>query len=439
VAKPRIAIIGAGWAGLTAAWHLSKGGCSITLFEAAHEAGGRARRSPPVDGFSGPLDNGQHLLSGAYTETLTLLQALGVAESSVLKRQRLDLRRVDGRFRLRAPALPAPWHLAIALLRAHGLSWRSRWAAFRLMRDLEACDFKPACATVADLLDSHRQTGELTRLLWEPLCLAALNTPIHQACATLFAAVLRDALAGKARQSDLLLPTVDLGRVLPDPVLLELQRGKHTLRLGTPIRQLEPPSPDGWQLEGQCFEAVVVATGFEPARRLLASLPQAPALPAFEHEPIATLYLRLPPHWRAPQTLLMLVDDPPRRWHGQWLIDRGQLLGPLHAGELAVVISAARPALELGRDALMQAVIDQLKAQLPKLPEPLACRLIVEKRATFRASPGLKRPAVRVGVPGLYLAGDYTDTGYPAVLEGAVRSGRAAAQAVLQDLGQRID
>ncbi len=428
----RVAVIGAGWAGLAAAWRLLQTGFSPTLFEAAHEAGGRARRTP-ADGFAGPLDNGQHLLSGAYTQTLALLGELGLAEADVLQRQRLDLRRIDGRFRLHAPALPAPLHLALALLGAQGLSWASRWAAIRLMRHLERCRFQPAAGTVTELLAAQHQPEELTRLLWEPLCLAALNTPISQACATLFAAVLRDALAGPARHSDLLLPRVDLGRVLPDAVLQRLRLAGHAPRLGHAVRQLAQQAQGGWLVDAEPFDAVVLATGAEPARRLLAGIAQAPIIPAFEHEPIATVYLRLPTHWQAPQTLLMLADDPARHQYGQWLVDRGRLLGAPHAGELAVVISAAGPALALGREGLMQAVQDQLGQQLPELPAPLARQLIVEKRATFRAVPGLMRPKVCTAVRGLYLAGDYTDTGYPAVIEGAVRSGLAAAQALQND------
>jgi len=432
----KAAVIGAGWAGLAASVALREAGAKVTVFEAGHTPGGRARRVFHTD-FDAPLDNGQHLLSGAYKHTLALMRRVGRNPDALLMRRPLQLASLDGRFRLAAPRLPAPLHMAVAILRARGLAWEDRLATLRLMRGLKAMSWTPPREwTVLHLLHYHAQSDALIRQVWEPLCLAALNTPTATASAALFARVLRDSLTGSRENSDMLLPCTDLSALWPDAAARQV-----TMRYGSTVRQLRP-SAEGIDINQERFDAAVLAVPPAFAARLLdAPLREAgatgllDALKAFEYMPIATLNLRLQDPWRLPEPMMMLREESTRDHYGQWLFDRAQLAGDTKAGELAVVTSAATSLAERNRRQLIEALIDQVAeqaarhpARLPAMPEVAAAELFIEKRATFAAVPGLTRPLNSTPWPTLALAGDWTDTGYPGVLEGAVRSGLNAAR-----------
>lgn len=290
--------------------------------------------------------------------------------------------------------------------------------------------------TVQQLLHYHAQSDALIRQVWEPLCLAALNTPVASASAALFARVLRDSLAGRREDSDLLLPCTDLSALWPDAAARQV-----TMRYGSTVRQLRP-SQDGIDINQERFDAAVLAVPPAFAARLLDAPLRAvgatgllDALRAFDYLPIATLNLRLAGPWRLPEPMMMLREEPGRGHIGQWLFDRAQLAGDAQAGELAVVASAATGLAERNRQQAIEAIIDQVAEQaagypqrLPPMPEVAAAELFIEKRATFAAVPGLTRPLNSTPWPTLALAGDWTDTGYPGVLEGAVRSGLDAAR-----------
>ncbi|CAB3865780.1 Hydroxysqualene dehydroxylase [Achromobacter aegrifaciens] len=432
----KAAVIGAGWAGLAASVALREAGAKVTVFEAGHTPGGRARRVFHTD-FDAPLDNGQHLLSGAYKHTLALMRRVGRNPDALLMRRPLQLASLDGRFRLAAPRLPAPLHMAAAIVRARGLAWKDRLATLRLMRGLKTMAWTPPREwTVLHLLHYHAQSDALIRQVWEPLCLAALNTPTATASAALFARVLRDSLTGSRENSDMLLPCTDLSALWPDAAARQV-----TMRYGSTVRQLRP-SAEGIDINQERFDAAVLAVPPAFAARLLdAPLREAgatgllDALKAFEYMPIATLNLRLQDPWRLPEPMMMLREESARDHYGQWLFDRAQLAGDTKAGELAVVTSAATGIAERNRRQVIEALIDQVAeqaarhpARLPAMPEVTAAELFIEKRATFAAVPGLTRPLNSTPWPTLALAGDWTDTGYPGVLEGAVRSGLQAAR-----------
>nr|WP_208025159.1 hydroxysqualene dehydroxylase HpnE [Achromobacter insolitus] len=436
VGPVKAAVIGAGWAGLAASVALREAGAKVTVFEAGHTPGGRARRVFHTD-FDAPLDNGQHLLSGAYKHTLALMRRVGRNPDALLMRRPLQLASLDGRFRLAAPRLPAPLHMAVAILRARGLAWKDRVATLRLMRGLKAMSWTPPRDwTVLHLLHYHAQSDALIRQIWEPLCLAALNTPAATASAALFARVLRDSLTGSRENSDMLLPCTDLSALWPDAAARQV-----TMRYGSTVRQLRP-SKEGIDINQERFDAAVLAVPPAFAARLLETpLREAGAtgllnaLKAFEYMPIATLNLRLQDPWRLPEPMMMLREESARDHYGQWLFDRAQLAGDTKAGELAVVTSAATGIAERNRQQVIEALIDQVAeqaarhpARLPAMPEVSAAELFIEKRATFAAVPGLTRPLNSTPWPTLALAGDWTDTGYPGVLEGAVQSGLQAAR-----------
>ena len=427
--EPAVAVVGAGWAGLAAAVELARAGVAVTVYEAAAIPGGRARR---VLHAGAALDNGQHLLLGAYRETLRLV-ALVTDPARVLHRQPLRLVSGSG-FRLACPPLPAPLHLLAGLLGARGLSWADRLAAVRFMARARRAGFRaPPGATVSALLQAWGHTPALTRHLWEPLCLSALNTPLDEADATTFLAVLRDGLTRARADADLLLPRADLSQVFPEPAVRFVSDHGGQVRLGCAVTGLHR---DGTSLRVESaagratFRHVILAADPVRAGRLLQGLSGAEsaerAIDALAHEPITTVYLRL----AAPGAGLgeaMLGDE---AGPAQWFFDRERLCG--QAGWVAGVVSASSAWRSRGHELLAAAVHAQLQALTGRAPALLDQFVVSERRATFRCVPGLERPGLDTGVPGLLLAGDYVRSEYPATLEAAVRSGVACAHRVLQ-------
>ena len=439
----KVAIVGAGWAGCAAAVEATRLGHSVTLFESARGAGGRARRVDcRVNGQPLALDNGQHILIGAYTETLRLMQTLGVDPGSSLLRLPLRLQFPNGEglaFPRSAvfaawpggPRWPAAWQAAWGIAMARGWSWGDKASLLRLALRWRAGGF--VCApglSVAALCKGL--SPRALRGLVEPLCVSALNTPAERACAQVFLRVMQDALFSQPGGADLLLPRTDLSALLPDAALVWLAARGPAPRLGVRVQALTR-SATGWQLSAsgsadldnteENFDAVLLACPPPEAARLATGTMADWAAHAagLQHEPIATVYARVVPGESAanklPQPMLALhcsADAP-----AQFVFDRGQLGEP--AGLLAFVVSAS-----VGDKALLSAqVLAQGQAQLGL--QLKLVQTIVEKRATFACTPGLLRPAAQIA-PGLLACGDYVAGPYPATLEGAVRSGLQAAR-----------
>jgi hydroxysqualene dehydroxylase len=425
-----VAVIGAGYAGLACAVELARRDHFVTVFERSHVLGGRAR-VVSKDGWR--VDNGQHILVGAYTELARLLRLTGVSPKT-LERLPLTLH-VPGRMHLQAARLPAPFHLAVGLLRSSGLDREDKRAMLRLMRHLKKNAFRvDADLTVAGLLADTAQTQRISQLVWIPLCVAALNTPADEASAQMFANVLRDTLAADAGASELMLPRVDLSELFPVQAAryLALRRGK--VRTGTSVTSIRHDE-SGFRLEGdpaakQVYDHVVVATAPYHAAELVRGTGRcdrlAQQIDQLEHQPITTVYFALGDGQRLPHAMIGLADGP-----AQWAFDRGRLGG--ESGLVACVISAHGPHELLTREDLEIAVHQQLERELQRrLPAPEWALTITERRATFACRPGVNRPAIRTPVPGLWLAGDYVDSPYPATIESAVRSGSEVAASIIK-------
>ena len=413
------AVIGAGYAGMAAAVELSAAGRQVEVFEASRTLGGRARAAQ-IDGFE--VDNGQHILIGAYTETLRLMRVVGADPEASLKRTPLRFE-FPGEFLMSAPRLPAPLHTAFALLLAQGLDWGEKLAAIRLMQGLRANRYRiEPDITVTQWLDDNKTPSRQRRLLWEPLCIAALNTPAGRASAQVLANVLRDSLGGARAASDLLLPQVNLSALFPDPAAQFVAEHGGAVHRGHRVNSLRRES-DGWRIdETGPYAHVILAVA---PYHLAALVPElAPQVEHFAWEPIVTSYLRYPQAVRLPQPMLGVDAG-----LAQWLFDRGTLCG--QHGLIAAVISARGRHLDLPTVELERGIHAEIARLVPGLPQPLAVQTITEKRATFACVPNLKRPASRSGMPGLWLAGDYVASDFPATLEAAVRSGVAAARAAL--------
>jgi squalene-associated FAD-dependent desaturase len=421
-----VAVIGAGWAGMAAAVTLAERGVPVTVFEASRSLGGRARRVN-IDGVD--LDNGQHVLIGAYRESLRLMRLVGVDPDRLLLRLPLEFRFADG-FHLRAPRLPYPINLVAAFLGAKGLAFAEVMSALRFMVSLRARDFEiEPDRTVAQLLNEQKQSGALRSHVWEPLCVSALNTPVQSASAQIFANVLRDGLRGRREASDFLIARTDLGRLFPEPAADYVSAHGGAIRLGEPVRRLAGVHAGFRVNDALEFSAVVIACGPQHAGPLLVQLPElADALSrinAFSYEPIVTCYLQYPESVTLPCPMLGFSGA-----ITQWVFDRGRLGGP--KGLLAAVISASGPHEELPKEALVSRIDAELRAAVGELPRSRWTQVITEKRATFSCSPGLKRPGGTTAVRGLLLAGDYVASEYPGTLEAAVRSGIDAARTLIR-------
>lgn len=414
----RIAVIGGGWAGIAAAVELTAQGQAVTLFEAGHVLGGRAR-GITLDGHR--LDNGQHILLGAYREILALMRQVGADPEHLLQRLPLAIQDNAG-FRLRLPRIPAPFNLAWGLLTARGVSLREKIATARWMDGLKSRQFQlPADGSVAEWLDAAGQTGSLRRHLWAPLCLAALNTPIELASAQLFANTLRDSLGSSRREdTDLLLPKVDLGQILPEPATQWLQANGTELRLSHRVKEIgdRPRFYDSQNrglspisVDSEPFDAIILATAPQHAATLLGTEPHF----GLEFEPIGTVYLAYPENTALPVPMLGQQGG-----LGQWAIDRGH-------GMIACILSG-HGEWETKSD---EELATLLATELNLPGKPFWHGVVREKRATFSCRPKLQRPGTETGHPQCWLAGDYTWSEYPGTLEGAVKSGRRAARLAL--------
>jgi len=440
-----VAVVGAGWAGLSASVRLAQAGRRVLVLDAAPAPGGRAREAQLDFGCGAvTLDAGQHLLVGAYRESLALARLLHDGALPV-DRFALALRDTAG-LDLRAARLPAPLHLAVGLLRARGLAHAERVAMLRLMTGLRRDGWRAAQGeTVAQLLARLHQPGALGERLWSPLCMAALNTVPEQACAGAFAAVLRDTLGATREASDFVLPRTTLGALIAAPAEQWLRARGARLRWGTTARAIAPLA-GGWRLHvGRGEPAIdaaqlVLAVPPHVAARLLAPMFPDAARPGsrvarldeFAYDAITTVYLAWPaPRVPALPRWIMLRESAARGEHGQWLFDRGRY----GTQRIAAVVISARARLSETPVADVAAGIGRQVAAQLGVPLPAAMRTVTEKRATFRCTPDRPRiecDAFAADLPGLWLAGDYAWPDYPATLEGAVRSGRLAAELALQ-------
>ncbi len=441
----KVAVVGAGWSGLAAAVALVQADCSVTVFDAAPTVGGRARRVVlELAGAELPLDNGQHLLIGAYRAIEQLMRTVGVDPDAAFLRQPFALVYPDG-VALRAARAPAPFHLAAALLSARGLPWSARLALATTVARLRRRAWKadhPA-QSAASLLAG--QPPVLLERLWEPLCLAALNVRLTDASAQILLHVLRDSLGADAAASDFLLPRCDLSALLPEPAARWLIDRGAALSLRTPVDALRAPASAQapWTLAHRnaitSADAVVLAVPPARAAALLpATVPAAcdatTRLAVIETAPISTVYLRYAHEPALPHPVTALREDLARGHYGQWVFDRGAADRAL-AGVLSVIVSGRGSHQALTQAALGQAVQQQLADSL-QLPAPLGLRVVSEKTATLMPAPALERPATRL-VKGLYLAADSAHSDYPSTLEGSVRAGQAAARALLADFAVR--
>jgi len=446
---PDAIVIGAGFAGLSAATALAERGARVLVLEARPTLGGRATAfTDPVTGER--VDNGQHVLFGCYHETFGFLRRIG-AESNVRVQRRLAVDIIDrqGRWsRLACPALPSPFHLLVGVMSWSALGWRDRLAVLRMRGAIASGTAGSAAGdapspgqaeTVREWLVRYRQTPRLIELLWEPLAVAALNQSIDRAAAASFRSVLARMFGSDPRGAALVLPLKPLDELyaLPAREYIEQRGGSVQTNAVARIECLSEADPSGSSQPGprvivrgetMTADAVICAVPWYALADVFPDRPAAlgPVLDAAAGtaaSPIVTVNL----WFDRIVTEQTLIGLPGRTL--QWVFDKRAVFGE-QASHLSLVSSGAGDVVSRSNEALIALAVKDVRDALPAARPAALIRGVVvrEKRASFSVAPGQPpRPSTQTGVPRLLLAGDWIDTGLPATIEGAVVSGHMAA------------
>lgn len=438
---PDAIVVGAGFAGLSAATALAERGARVLVLEARPTLGGRATAfTDPSTGER--VDNGQHVLFGCYDETFRFLRRIG-AESNVRLQSRLTVDIVDreGRWsRLACPALPSPLHLLVGLMSWKAIGWRDRMAALRMhgaMRATAQGASPRESETVRQWLERYGQTPRLIELLWEPLAVAALNQSIDSAAAASFLSVLERMFSGDPRGAALALPLKPLDELYAHPARDYIEQHGGSVRTGAVARI--DCSADGAR-SGDTALSVVVKGERMIARPVICAVPWHALPDVFPERPLALQpILEAAANTGASPIVTVnlwfdrvvtertLVGLPGRTFH--WVFDKRAVFGE-QASHLSLVSSGAEEVVSRSNEDLIALAVSEVRDALPAARSASLVRGVVvrEKRASFSVAPGQpKRPPASTGVPGLFLAGDWIDTGLPATIEGAVASGHTAA------------
>ena len=441
-----VVVIGAGFAGLSAAARCAKRGARVLVLEARSRLGGRATAFP--DRETGELvDNGQHVLLGCYTETLAFLREIGASDHvSVQPQLRVTMIDRHGqRSRLTCPTfLPSPLHLLAGLFEWEALDWRDRLSAIGMAtpiklarRELTPGARRKAASTgetVESFLIRNGQTGRIREMLWTPLALAALNQPPERASAPAFARVLGEMFGSDPKAAALVLPTKPLHLMYAEPARRYIENHGGTVRMGAAAKL---------RVDGDASLSVHANGDRWPAAHVISAVPWFAFADLFDSVPgpLTDVVNRARKMDSCPIVTVNLwfnrriIDEPFIGLPGrvmQWVFDKRLVFGD-DASHLSLVSSGADAIVAKTNDQLIQLACQELYEAMPDVRTATLLRATVvrEPRATFSLAPGQpERPATETGVRGFYLAGDWTDTGLPATIESAVRSGNRAADRV---------
>ncbi|HEY3462680.1 MAG TPA: hydroxysqualene dehydroxylase HpnE [Gaiellaceae bacterium] len=408
----KVAVVGGGLAGLAAALELADAGHAVTLYEARPTLGGAVQTLPEREGDPGPPpDNGQHIALGCFSEYLRFLDRIGESGSYLRTRLGLPVVDEDGRFATIAPSLPA-------LLRYSHLSLRDRLRLPATTLRLRSAQAQPR-ETFGRLLRRLGETSESIERFWDVFIRPALNLPADEVDAEAGLFTVRTALLGPRGNSDLVLPTEPLGRMHGGAAGAALEAAGATVLTDARVAALDDIDAD----------AIVVAVPPRESAHLLGE-PE----PALEDSPIVSVHLWFDqPILEVPLAALLGTD-------AHWVFDRGRLLGeaPRAVGQYLTVVSSGVPELlEVRGRELVERIAAQLTERLGDA-ELLWSRVSREPYATIALRPGVHRPGVETWRTNVARAGTWTDTGWPATMESAIRSGRRAAQHILSSSSARV-
>ncbi|MEM9445223.1 MAG: hydroxysqualene dehydroxylase HpnE [Verrucomicrobiota bacterium] len=441
----RVAIFGGGFAGIATAVHLSRGGHQVEIFEAKSYTGGRAHSyNDTKTGIT--FDNGQHILMGCYHSCLNLIKSLGVEEKlEIQKSIHVPYHSLDkGITHLRAANLPAPFHLLKALLSFEELSWKDRIAICYFGLSLRIGQSPSQKSTVKEWLLGQRQTPHAIHVLWEPLCIAALNEPIASASAKLFEAVLRQSLFGGTSDASIYFSKVGLSELLMPEAELFLKATGGRIHTGEPIKELcfEKDKLISFKTTRQTYEHFDQCISCMPSKALSSLLPETSPLKnqiaQIPSSPIISVHI-LCDTPIINQPFVGLLDSPV-----QWIFDRTDYL-PSFANDFyhyTIIISAAYQELELKRPELLELIKKEIQQHFPQSKKMTISRDVIYKSidATFAATPSVDemRPQQNTEWSNFHLAGDWVQTYLPATLEGAVLSAGPVTKLIDRDYSSTI-
>jgi squalene-associated FAD-dependent desaturase len=435
---PRVTVVGGGLAGISAALSCADAGAQVTLVEVRPRLGGAAY-SFERDGMV--LDNGQHVFLRCCSAYRALLERIGAASATTLQaRLEIPVLAPGGRVEwLRRTSLPAPFHLSTALARYGHLSVRERVGAARAalaLSRLDVDDERLDSLTFGAWLADQGQSGAAVDSLWNLIALPTLNLPADQASLAMAAFVFQTGLLDHAAAGDIGYARLPLSQVHGEPGERALRSAGVDVRTGWRAEGLEvtPVGRFGVAGAGESLEseAVVVALPHGRAAGLLpeGALDHPARLERLGASPIVNLHVVY--DRRVTEFELAAGVRTPV----QWLFDRTRESGLANGQHLAISLSGAEREASMSRDELWERYLPALTELLPRARGAHVERFEVvrEHAATFRSAPGVKRlrPGSRTAIDGLAIAGAWTDTGWPATMEGAVRSGLAAAREALR-------
>jgi len=433
-------IIGGGWAGLSAAIQAVDLGLKVRLFEAKKHLGGRART---IQLQSNEVDNGQHILLGAYQSTLSIMLKVGLNPDQLLYRQRLDLRDADSKgFRLIGYEwLPVAIQFIAGTMGCKGWSLIDRLCLLKTAVQWAYSDFKcQQHLSVNDLCGGL--TKRVKNNFISPLCLAIFNTPLEISSGSVFLRVLRDALFAHKGSSDLLIPRVDMGELFPQAAHEWLISRGCEITLAQRITDCPLPA-SSWAMQTGP-DAVIVACDAKSAARLVRPINEAWATQcgSLMHAAISTTYARCSdPEFIALERPIMMLDpgnaqDGGAEQTAQFVFDRGFLFKNHSDSSKAVknkrLLSFVSSYTSLSND-LISATVHAQGCKELKLKGLEILATVTEKSATFCCTPGAVRPANKI-TNNVWACGDYVVGPYPSTIEGAVMSGIQVAKMMANDL-----
>ncbi|MBI1804400.1 MAG: FAD-dependent oxidoreductase [Ignavibacteria bacterium] len=439
-----VIIIGGGLSGLAAAVELASRGASVALFEQSQRLGGRCYSY--VDEKTGDVvDNGQHVLLGAYRNTLRYLSLIGTR--NLLKEEgtlRLPLYHPEkGRAVFRILPFPKPLHLTAGALKFKLLSWYDRKklldVGLELMRWNPGLERKLSSLTITEWLEGLHQSDEARRCVWFPIAISVMNEVPERASALLFARSLKQAFLGKQSDSALLLPTVGQTELYVTGAEKFLQEREVKLFITAEVQAIEVmnASVGGIRVQGRGLVRAEKVIGTVPYYALEKILPREylnvepfAHLRHFDSSPIVSIHLWFDREFMEDE-YIGLIDGTV-----QWLFNRHRMMNKKgkKTSYLSAVISGARGTVDLTKEELVRRAVNDIHAAYPNSGSAILVHSLVikEKRATFSPTNEVEqlRPSAETSIEGLYLAGDWTATGLPATIEGAVLSGFRAAKLV---------
>lgn len=441
-----VAVIGAGAAGLAAAQALADSGYKVRLIERRPYVGGRAS-SYEHPGIGEVIDNCQHLLFGCCTNLIDLYRRIGATDKL---RWFDDITMIEpgGRRSVLSPSpLPAPFHASPGFLKAHAFSLADKIAIARGLNAFIAGIPEDTEENFAHWLARHKQTPGAIKRFWEPVLFAALNEELDQTSVHYAAKVCRELFLRSPEAGRMAIPSVPLSDLYGHALATLKARGAE-LNLRTSVtRVTRNEDLQQWSIETETerfsAEAVIFAVPFEAMAKLLLTLPEAPGKEAlgaqvsqFTHAPIAAIHLWFDREITDLEHASMLDTTI------QWLFNKSKLQPQRHTQEghyIEVVISVLRSVIPMQRQELIDLGLRELALFFPAVREAKLLKGAVTKevRATFSIRPQLDniRPTPQSPWPNIFLAGDWTASGWPATMEGAARSGYLAAEALTESTG----